>query len=239
MLRTLIWFTAMWGSMIVLIPMNLRIARHAKNGRQQEADRMVYDVAGKWARLLVKLTGSRVTVDQVAELPVGPYLIVGNHQGNFDIPLIIGHVTSQVGFLSKVENGKLPFVGSWMRLLHCVFIERGNPREAVKAIQMGVDTLKQGYNLVLFPEGTRSKNGKLQTFKPGSLKLASKAGVPVVPVIIDGSFNMMKKGSLIIHPADIKITLGKHFDPNAFENTNQLTEALEEYFREVLVESEV
>lgn len=237
MLRTVIWFTAMWGSLILLLPVYLKINGLVKHGKQQEADDLVYTIAGKWAKQLTKLAGSRVQLEQIEELPKVPFLIVANHQGNFDIPLILGHVTSRVGFLSKVENGKLPFVGSWMRLLHCVFIERGNPREAVKAIQLGVDTLNQGYNLVLFPEGTRSKTGKLQDFKPGSLKLAAKAGVPIVPVIIDGSFNMMKKGSLIIHPADIKITLGKHFDPSAYESTNQLSDALEEYFREVLKES--
>lgn len=238
MVRTIVWFTAMWGSMILMIPAYMRIKGLVKQGRQQQADTMVYTVAGKWARHLIKLAGSRIHLEKVEALPNGPFLIVANHQGNFDIPLIMGHVSSEVGFLSKVENGKFPFIGSWMRLLHCVFIERGNPREAVKAIQTGVDTLKQGYSLVLFPEGTRSKTGKLQDFKPGSLKLASKAGVTIVPVIIDGSYNMMKKGSLIIQPADVKITLGKHFDPSDYETTNQLSDALEAYFREVLGESE-
>ncbi len=234
MIRTIIWFTAMWSSMFFLIPAYVKSTALKKKGLQTEADAYVYDVAGRWAKRRVDLAGARVTVHKVEALPDAPFLIVANHQGNFDIPLIISSVTSKVGFLSKVENGKLPFIGAWMSLLHCVFIERGNPRQAMKAIQLGADILKQGYNLVLFPEGTRSKDGKLQDFKPGSLKLATKAGVPIVTVIIDGSFNMMKKSSLIIHPAEVKITLGKHFDPTKYESTAQLSSDLEQYFKEIL-----
>lgn len=234
MIRTLVWFTFMWTSLLALVPLYYKGVRLTRQGRQAEADAFVFKVAGEWARQLVGLAGGKVAVKTLALLPEKPYLIVANHQGNFDIPIILGYVSSQVGFLSKVENGKLPFVGGWMRLLHCVFIERGNPREAVKAIQMGVDTLNQGYNLVLFPEGTRSPDGGLQPFKSGSLKLASKANVTIVPVIIDGSFRMMKKGSLLIQPANIQVTIGQHFEPSAYESTNQLSDGLERYFKEIM-----
>lgn len=234
MIRTLVWFTFMWTSLLALMPFYYKGIILTRKGRQADADAFVFKVAGQWARKLVELAGGKVVVNALAPLPKSPYLLVANHQGNFDIPIILGYVSSAVGFLSKIENGKLPFVGGWMRLLHCVFIERGNPREAIKAIQIGVDTLNQGYNLVLFPEGTRSPDGGLQPFKSGSLKLASKANVTIVPVIIDGSYQMMQKGSLRIRPATIQVTVGQHFDPSHYESTNQLSDALECYFKEIM-----
>lgn len=237
MIRTAIWFSGLWGYMFVLVPAYYKVKGLKKKGLEKEADDYAYTIAQTWARRLIKLSGSRVTTHFEAPLPEAPFLIVANHQGNFDIPLIMGHVSSRVGFLSKVENGRLPLVGAWMRLIHCVFIERGNPREAVKAIQEGVDTLKAGHSLVLFPEGTRSRTGELQPFKSGSLRLAAKGGVPVVPVVINGSVNMMKKGSLIIHPADVHITVGAPLKPEAFETTKSLTDALEGYIGGVLEEA--
>jgi 1-acyl-sn-glycerol-3-phosphate acyltransferase len=94
-----------------------------------------------------------------------------------------------------------------MKHLKCVFMDRKNMRQSLNAIREGIEILKQGYNLVLFPEGTRSKTGEVMEFKAGGFKLASKSNAAIVPVVINGSINMMKKGSIRIQPADVQITI--------------------------------
>lgn len=234
MLRTIVWFIYLWGYMLFLIPSYFKANALVKAGHQEEVDRYTAKIAGLWSKRLLAVAGCRVRTTFISPLPEAPFLLVSNHQGNFDIPLIMAHVSSRVGFFAKAETRRLPLIGRWMEMIHCVFIDRGNPREAVKSIQEGVETLKKGYNLVLYPEGTRSIDGTLLPFKAGSLKMALKAGVPVIPVVIDGSINMMQKGSYIIRPADVHITIGNAIDPAEYATTQALTEALEGYMESVL-----
>ena len=110
---------------------------------------------------------------------------------------------------AKIELAKLPFINRWMEHLHCVFMDRSDVRQSLKVINQAADYLKQGYSMVIFPEGTRSKGDTLGEFKPGSLKLATKAGVPIVPITIQGSYKIMEQNKFQIKPAKVKITIHK------------------------------
>jgi len=146
-------------------------------------------------------------------------VFVANHQSNFDIPLLLGYINKPKGFIAKAETEKMPIVGGWMRYLRCVFMDRSNPRAALKAIKQGIEIVKSGYSLVIFPEGTRSVDGSLSEFKPGSFKLAMKAEAMIVPVTISGSFGIMKKGSLRIKPSQVKITISDPVTSTGYEST--------------------
>jgi len=100
---------------------------------------------------------------------------------------------------------KIPVVRTWMGLMHCVFMERGNLRKAAEAISEGIKILKSGYSMVLFPEGTRSKGNHMNEFKAGGFKLATKPEVPIVPVTIKGSYKLMELNNSKIKPAEIEI----------------------------------
>lgn len=237
MLRTLIWFIYFFLYQIALIPRLQKANRLAAENRSNELDDLIRDTAPNWALSLLKLAGSRVTLKNSENIPHDvPVVFVSNHQSNFDIPLIMAYIGRPVGFIAKDSMEKFPFINKWMSYIHCVYIKRGSPREAAAAINKGIANLKAGHSMVIFPEGTRSPDGALLEFKAGALKLATKANVPIVPVVISGSIAMMQKGSWIIRPADVTLTVCKPVMPEDYESTetNSLSEQIKNTIQEHL-----
>jgi len=161
-----------------------------------------------WAGFCIHRAGIKINVEGKENLPDGNCLFVSNHQGFFDIPAIIYAIDRPMGFIAKKEMLKYKFISYWMEKIHCVFIDRENIRESMKAINKGVEYLGKGYNMAIFPEGTRSKGPVLGEFKKGSLKLATKSGVQIVPVAINGTY-MAREGNKFgaIKPAEVTITI--------------------------------
>ena len=110
-------------------------------------------------------------------------------------------------------------------------IERSNPREAMASIERAAESIRKGSSVILFPEGTRTLDGKLQPFKRGAFSLAAKAGVPVVPLTINGTFTIMPKGSLIIKPANISVVLGKPISTLGLNGKDGELELMEQVHR--------
>ncbi len=208
MVRTVIWFTYFWifqllSSLFLLVYFLLGLA-----GRKRAQADFLFWITRSWARQMVGLAGARVEVSGLENLPRKQgALYVSNHQGAFDIPLLIGFIPVPKGFVSKKENFRLPIVSTWMRLLGCIVIDRGDLRQSVGAIARGVRDLKAGRSLVIFPEGTRSKSGELQRFKEGSFKLATRSGAPIVPLTIDGSYRLLEGNRGRIRPGLVRLTV--------------------------------
>lgn len=207
MIRTLLWFTY-FGLYKLYSLLLLRKVNHLINsGQHQKAEEEVTAIAQKWARSLIRYAGAKVEVTGLENIPKGNVLFVSNHQSNFDIPLLIGYIDTPKGFIAKVELKKMPIINIWMEKIHCVFMDRNNMRQSMKAILKGIELLKQGKSMVLFPEGTRSKCSTMNDFKPGGIKLALKSKVPIVPVTIKGSYQMLEQNSYLIKPARVKIVV--------------------------------
>lgn len=204
-----IFFTRFFFSLLSTIPMLGKVKRFEKEGNLAERDAYIHRVSTKWMKDNVLATGSTVTVNGLENLPQdGPVVYISNHQGNFDIPLLMGYIDRPKGFISKVEVKKIPIINKWMEYINCVFMDRSSLKGSAGAIIEGIKLLKAGHSLVIFPEGTRSKGNKMGEFKSASFKLATKPGVPIVPITIDGSYRLMEeKGiqkshvTLTIHPA--------------------------------------
>ncbi|OHW63216.1 1-acyl-sn-glycerol-3-phosphate acyltransferase [Andreesenia angusta] len=210
MFRTLKWFIGFWASLIMLIPKSRKTRVLEESGDFEKRDEMVAEVVPNWARKLIELSGSEVEVVGEENLPKDEtVLFVSNHQGNFDIPLLLGYIDKPKAFMAKKEMEKMPMVSTWMKYMQCVFMDRDNPRESLKAIKQGSEKLKEGYSMVIFPEGTRSEDGQLKDFKQGAFKLATKSKVPIVPVTISGSNRIMEKGSIKINPAKVKLVIAE------------------------------
>lgn len=189
--------------------------------------------AREWMGDLLKLAGCKVTVEGLDNVPKDrAVLYIANHQSNFDIPLMITQLPGKKGFIAKIETLKMPIVSDWMKFMHCVFMDRSDIRKQVKSISEGVGILKSGHSMVLFPEGTRSPDGKLLEFKPGGMKLATKSGVPIIPVTIDGSMNLMKKGTFKITPAEVIIRISKPIEMT--EEMNRETVKLAEDVKAII-----
>ena len=219
-MRTIIWYIYFWLYQLFGLPAYFKVKSLYKKGEIEEVEKRVKKQASEWGQKLVKLTGSDVEVIGEENIPKDCAVVfVSNHQSNFDIPLLLGFINKPKGFVAKAETKKLPVIGGWMTYMNCVFMERTDPRAALRSIKEGIEIVKNGHSLVIFPEGTRSANGELSEFKPGSFKLALKSKAPVIPITINGSIDIMKKGSNKINPAKVKIIISKPVDSSEYKAT--------------------
>lgn len=180
-----------------------------RQGKIAERDALTNNIVRNWARFVVGLTKSDVEVRGQENIPQDTAVVlIGNHQSYLDIPVLMGYVNKPIAFIAKSEILKVPVLSKAMKLMQCTFLVRTDMRQSVKAMAEAVETIKKGYSMVIFPEGTRSKGGPVIDFKAGSFKLAYKSGVPILPVTIDGTFrlfeekNKVQSGKVIItvHP---------------------------------------
>lgn len=187
-----------------------------------KGERAAIDYSGKvgedWARYTIhNALGMNVTIKGKENIPNVPCCYIGNHTSILDIPILIDSVGKCMGFVAKKEMVKAPVLGYWMSKYNCVPLDRENAREAIKVIKKGSENIKKGYSMAIFPEGTRSKNGELMEFKKGSLKLATMAKAPIVPVTIDGAYRAFEIDRKF-KPIDITITFS---DPIYTENLSR------------------
>ncbi len=226
MFRTIYWFICFWVKLVLLLPSYFKAKKiEDLEERSQFADKKARDYMGS----LLRIAGCETTVIGLENIPKDQsVLFVCNHQSNFDIPLMITQLPGKKGFIAKIETLKLPIIRDWMKFMYCVFMDRDDIRQQVKGISEGVKTLKSGHSMVLFPEGTRSPNGNLLNFKPGGLKLATKSGAAIVPVTINNSMSLMKKGSFKIKPAKVTIIISSPIEITEEMNrdTIKLTEEI-------------
>ncbi|MCM3617254.1 1-acyl-sn-glycerol-3-phosphate acyltransferase [Sutcliffiella horikoshii] len=207
MLRTIWWFFYFFGYLIYSLPTIKKVKNLDSALTVEEKDTIIHQKPKHWAKTLVNITGSEIEVVGQEKIPNGPVLFVSNHQGNFDVPILIGFLQKPLGFISKEEVKKIPLVHRWMEAMNCVFIDRKDRRKAIQSIREGIQTLKDGHSLVIFPEGTRSKGNEMGEFKKGGLRLATDSNVPVVPITISGSYKIMEESKLGFQPAQVKVTV--------------------------------
>jgi 1-acyl-sn-glycerol-3-phosphate acyltransferase len=223
-IKTIQWFAYLW--LYMLMP-KFKLTRLSLQHKIAERDACAHAVARKWAQKAITANGSIIKVKGIENVPSsGGVLFVSNHQSNFDIPIFIGFVPRDKGFIAKIELLKVPVFRKWMKNLGCLFIDRRDARQSLTAISQAAEKLKEGHSLVIFPEGTRSSDGKLGRFKPGSLKLGIKANVPIVPVTINGSKNIMPKGTSLIRSAEVEVIISPPLilDELAEKDPNSVTE---------------
>jgi 1-acyl-sn-glycerol-3-phosphate acyltransferase len=168
-------------------------------GLRKPMTMMLYRVAQCWSRSLIKLTGCKVTVSGRENIPrSGGICFVSNHGSIFDVFLALAYCGRPFGFIAKKELIKVPFINLWILLLGGFFVDRNNARSAVKTINKGVEKIQSGGAMIIFPEGRRSKGEGLLPFRRGSLKLATKAKAPIVPMAISGSYDVFEKTKLFV-----------------------------------------
>lgn len=129
------------------------------------------------------ITGVRTTAIGVENIPDDrAVLFVGNHRSYFDILVSYIYFKRPTGYVAKKEMLRIPLLRTWMSYIHCLFLDRTNPKEGLKTILAGIQNIKDGYSMVIFPEGTRSRTGEMLPFKEGSLKIAEKSGCAIIPM---------------------------------------------------------
>jgi 1-acyl-sn-glycerol-3-phosphate acyltransferase len=226
MFRLITCFLYMSGFLIYSIPQLTKIKKLSKELPVEERDRIAHKLPKQFSKTFMKLTGSKISAAGLDMIPEGPVVFIANHESDIDIPVLLGAIDKPFGFVSKVEMKKVPIISSWLEAINCVLIDRKNTKQAVQSLQEGVNLLKEGHSLLIFPEGTRSKGGNVRPFKVGGIRLAQDAGVPIVPISIKGTADVFEKNGRLIKPAAIKVTIGQPLDPKVYHHKDykELTE---------------
>lgn len=210
-IQNIIPFVRMKLALNALAPYE-RQMKEAREKGDKEAERQAILMCSKtWSTNVLKMFEADIEIIGRENLPEkGPVVFVGNHQGYGDILLCLHAFDKfQTGFLAKSSLEKIPWYGKWIKDIRSVYIERDDSRASLKAINEGIELLKEGFSLVVFPEGTRSKGPEIQEFRKGPLRLATKTGVPIIPFTIRGTYKFfeekeyVEKGvvmKMIIHP---------------------------------------
>ncbi len=220
MIRSIRTYVNIFGGALTAKPVLNKAKKLKEAGDVAAADQVVHQKIQSWAKTLTSKSDCEVTVVGQDKIPTDTaVLFVANHQSNFDIPVLLGHIDKTKAFIAKIELETMPLISDWMKAMNCVFMDRSNVRQSVKAINQGAKNMKEGYSMVVFPEGTRSPDGQLGDFKPGSMKLATKAGVPIVPITINGSKDMMVKGSWLVRPAKVTLVVGDPIGVDVVKST--------------------
>jgi len=141
----------------------------------------------------------------------GGVCFVSNHCGYFDIVLLLAYCDRPIGFIAKKELLFVPFLNCWIFLLGGLFLDRRNIKKAIRTINKGVEKIKSGRSMIIFPEGHRSKGRGLLPFHPGSLKLATMAEAPIIPVAIKGSYDIFEKNYRVAS-VQVKLSFCKPVD---------------------------
>ena len=172
--------------------------------------RVFHTLARFWARTALAICRVHVRVKGVKNLDRGQsYVYVSNHASMFDIPAILASVPDQIRIVYKKELEVIPFFGWGLKWGHYIGIDRGRGSDAMKSIEEAIGKIHNGQSLLLYAEGTRTLDGKLQPFKRGAFNIAVRAGVPVVPLTVNGSFRILPKRSIVINPGNVELVLGK------------------------------
>ena len=181
-----------------------------KQGKKQEAGEFIQGEVNKFADYCMEITGCTLEVTGLENIPTDRAVVyIANHQGLLDMILMMGSIPYPKGFIAKIETLKIPKISTWMKIMDCVFMDRKNMKKSVQAIYDGIEIVKSGHSMVIFPEGTRSRGGPVKPFKAGSFKLAFGSGADIIPVSIDGTWHAYEETGkitgcplrLTVHPS--------------------------------------
>lgn len=210
MLKARFCFFSAWAYLILTLPVLFRVKYLNWHGRAKERDKLADEFTMKAARYILRLTGAKVHMKGLENIPMdSPVLFVSNHQSHIDNLIIHGLINVPKGFVSIVEMLKVPLLRTWMKYMKCVFIDRMDVRQTLHCMEEAVINIKEGRSMVIFPEGKVNSDGVLGEFKRGSLKIAIKTGVPVVPIALKNSHKLMNRDGSRIQAAEVECIISK------------------------------
>jgi 1-acyl-sn-glycerol-3-phosphate acyltransferase len=174
----------------------------------------------------VRAVGVRVRVAGAEKIPPGTCLFVANHTSSADAPAVVAAIPRRIAILLKKSLFNYPIVGQAFHLAHFIPVERSKRDSAIESVEKAIEAMRAGQSFLIYPEGTRSPDGRLQDFKKGAVVMAIKAGVPIVPIVCSGAHRVMEKRSLVIHPGEILVEFLEPIDTSkyTFEERERLNE---------------
>jgi len=176
----------------------------------------LYWTGVKGVMFFVRAVGVRVRVEGRERIPSGVCLFVANHTSSADAPAVVGAIPRRIAVLLKESLFKWPIVGQAFWSARFIPVNRKEHESAVASVEKAAEAMRAGQSFLIYPEGTRSPDGRLQRFKKGAVVMAIKAGVPIVPVVCSGAHRVMEKRSLVIHPGEIHVEFLEPIDASRY-----------------------
>jgi 1-acyl-sn-glycerol-3-phosphate acyltransferase len=175
---------------------------------------------------LMLAVGVKLRIKGRERIPAGACLFVANHTSSADAPAVVGAIPRRVAILLKESLFKWPIAGQAFALAGFIPVNRGDRESAIASVEKATESLRRGQSFLIYPEGTRSPDGRLQTFKKGAVVMAIKAGVPIVPAVCSGAHRVMRKRSLKIYPGEILVEFLEPIDPSkySFDERDELND---------------
>lgn len=163
-----------------------------------------------WGPALCYITGSTITIANEERLDLSkPHIYVLNHQSTLDIAVAFTVIQTPLRFVAKKELSYVPFLGWYMNAMGMVFVDRKRSKKAIESLKRAGELIRNGADIVAYPEGTRSPDGSIRPLKKGIFVVAIEAGVPIVPVALEGTYKVMPKNTFRVRPAEIKVAIGE------------------------------
>jgi len=197
-------------------------------------------ISRAWCRFVLFICAIKIEISGLENIPKNTAIILAsNHQGIMDIPILIGHIPLNFNFLTKKELFKIPFFGLDLVIRGDIAIDRGVRENAEKSLDKAGRHILKNKNIHIFPEGTRSRDGNLGSFKSGVIRLAAMTKAPILPIAISGSYNIIPKGKLSVTPSKVNLVIGKPLylhvhDENDFAEVRKNCERLREAISEMI-----
>jgi len=198
-----LWTPLIWLYTIVLGLVSLVVSFFDPSGERQQ------NIARLWSRMILGTVGARVQVEGLGKIDISkPQVYVVNHLSAFDIPVLYSYLPFQFRILAKKELFRYPFMGWHLRRSGQIPVVLENPKASVRSLNLAVAAIRKGNSLVIFPEGGRSPDGQLHSFMGGAFYAAVKAQVDVVPIVLVGTYEMLKMNSFHIKPGQVQMVVG-------------------------------
>ena len=238
LLKTVLVFAFTIFAVFFFIPIGVLAFFLSLLGHGKLMSWLAYECARIWAIGLIFISGCTMEVEGRENIPKqGGVCFVSNHVGVFDIIIALAYIGRPFGFVAKKELLFIPFFSLWIYFLGGLFIDRKNPRKALKTINLGTRRIQKGGGMLIFPEGTRSKGRGLLPFRPGALKLATSSLAPIVPIAISGSYEVFEK-HYRVHAVPVRVVFCPPIiiaDMSPDDRRHNLTEQLRLIIEEALI----
>jgi 1-acyl-sn-glycerol-3-phosphate acyltransferase len=178
---------------------------------------LAFSISKLWAYTMLAVSFVRTEIKNKNKILKGtPYIIISNHQSHYDIITLVTTLGIQFRWIIKKEILKLPIFGYALHASRNIFIDRSNTARAIESINKGIDRLPKGVSVMVFAEGTRSPDGQIHEFKKGGFVTAVRRKIPILPVTVNGSRRVMRKGSFTLKPGKIQIVIGDSIDTSGY-----------------------
>ncbi len=222
---------AFWGLSILIVGPPLVLWAVANRQRQPA----LLHIRPGWRSSGVRLAGVKIELRGLENLRPGQnYIFMSNHASNLDPPVLIPSIPGRCSVLVKKELFRTPILGTGMRLAQLVPVDRSDREAAIESVHAAIGVLRQGLHMVIYPEGTRSSDGRLLPFKKGPFHLAMESGVPVLPVTLLGTYECWPKTRFALRPGTVTVVFHPPLDPGDYADREALMKAVREAIESAL-----